>query len=110
MNTFPLTKESEIPQLEGLGFWGRRKERIRLGRNDTLYQEELNKYGYFCSGWLSLSNGPICVIIYLKLGLNFWSILTTFLLVGLNVYLTTKFFLYLFLNHETLLAYDRAKG
>jgi len=107
MNTFKLTKDSEIPGFGELGTWEKRKEIERLFHCDPEYRREQKKYGIPLGIWLGLSNTGIGWIAYGFTGLSHWFIPAILVGVGINTVATVRLYRLLFLNRLILSAYRR---
>ncbi|MCC5841288.1 MAG: hypothetical protein JJT96_14315 [Opitutales bacterium] len=107
MNTFRLTKDSEIPGFRDLGFWAKRKEIERLFHSDPVYRREQVKYGIPLGIWLGLSNSMIGWIAYGLTGWGLWFLPAIFLGVGTNTAVTIRLHRLFILNRQILSAYRR---
>jgi hypothetical protein len=107
MKTFKLTKDSEVPGFEDLGFWRKKKEIERLYHCDPTYRKEQIKYGIPVGMWLGLSNSLLGWIAYGFTGLSFWLFLAIILGIGINTTMTIRLHRMLVLNQQVISAYRR---
>jgi len=75
---------------------------------DPIYKKAQEKAGIVSGGWLGLSNSLVGYICYGFLGFGVSVFLVSALIIVMNTVATIRLLDYLFLNHETIQAYQRA--